>query len=178
MHAVGQNVSTPRRGNLTLSGQPVSVPKLSAAREGLDLTPADPPLRRTPQLKPQAGERQTEVTKPEDTGRPVSRAGLQLDRADSDEAEPLLPQKRPKTSKAGASDTTGEAGNSDEHHGESGDLQFGPSSAAPLWRKPASGGGTNETAVSAPMPVPTRRDSGKKASTRALNERPVEIPLE
>ncbi len=178
VHAVGQNVSTPRRGNLTLSGQPVAVPKLSAAREGLDLTPADPPLRRTPQLKPQAGERQTEVTKPADTGRPVSRAGLQLDRADSDEAEPLLPQKRLKTSNAGASDTTGEAGNADEHHGESGDLQFGPSSAAPLWRKPRSGGGTGGTAVTAPEPVPTRRDSGRGASTRDLNERPVEIPLE
>ena len=111
VHAVGHSTAQPRRGNLTLSNRPATIPKGSAAREGLDLTPP----------------------------------------------EPLMPTKRETVS-------------------ESGDLQFGPSNAAPSWRQPQNNDKTAAPALSAPKPV--RRGGVNGASTRSLNERPVEIPLE
>lgn len=71
--------------------------------------------------------------------------------------EPLVPTKRETVS-------------------ESGDLQFGPSNAAPSWRQPQNNDKTATPALSAPKPV--RRGGVNGASTRSLNERPVEIPLE
>jgi hypothetical protein len=154
VRAVGQSVSQPRRGNLTLSGQQFSGPKTQVNREGLDLTPAELPLRKTPQLQPEAAEDKIEALKPSVPGRSVSRAGLKLDRGESDTATRTKVDEGP------------------------GDLKFGPAAAAPTWRKPRSGEEPVEAPVAAPRPMPIRREAVKGGSTRALNERPVEIPLE
>lgn len=154
VRAVGQSVSQPRRGNLTLSGQQFSGPKTAVNREGLDLTPSELPLRKTPRLQPVVAEDSSEAVKPSAAGRSVSRAGLRLDRGESDAATRTKVVEGP------------------------GDLNFGPANSAPSWRKPRSGETPVEAPVAAPRPMPIRRDAAKGGSTRALNERPVEIPLE
>jgi hypothetical protein len=121
VHAVGRGEALPRRGNLTLSSRPATVPSRVSAGRGLDLTPAETSLRPVPGLR--ASEDILESAGDE----PQSESGV-----------------RPAASE-----------------GSSGDLSFGPPAAARGMRKP--GGGTTKSS---------------SLTTRELDQRPVEIPLE
>ncbi|MEY3173672.1 MAG: hypothetical protein RLZZ436_1586 [Planctomycetota bacterium] len=157
VHAVRQSVQPPRRGNLTLSGRPVTAPASAAERRGLDLTPAEPALRRTPQLHADVGDSQSGGKNATAAVRGVSRAGLKRDQPASEAAESLPPAAR-------------------QADGNTSDLRFGPSANAPVSRATQDAKDATGAAVTAPKPA--RRSTGTETSTRALNERPVEIPLE